>query len=233
MTTVSGAATTTTTASAGSSDTKAATKALNQNYADFLKLLTTQLQNQDPTSPADTNQLTMQIASLNQVQQQININENLKQLISLYGANQNTNAVSYIGKQVEAEGSKGVLIGPEDNQQAAFVYNLPAGASKVTVSVLDSTGSEIFSADGTTLAGRNQVIWNGKNNKTGNQMPNGAYSFKVKALDSSNKEITEGVTTSTTGIVTSVDTQNGESALEIGGISVPVSKIISVRNPGA
>ncbi|NBX03575.1 MAG: hypothetical protein EBR02_05895 [Alphaproteobacteria bacterium] len=219
-------------AGAGSKDTKAATSALNNQYMDFLKLLTTQLQNQDPTAPTDTNQLTQQIASLNQVQQQININDNLKQLISLYGMSQTSDAVSYIGKQVESAGNQGILIGPDGNKQAAFVYNLPAGVAKAEVSVFDSTGKEIFKSNGTTLAGRNQIIWSGKNT-AGTQMPDGVYTFKIKASDSANKDIATGVTTSTTGIVQSVSAQNGVSTLELGGVSLPMSQVLSIRNPGA
>ena len=70
------------------SQTKNASTMLNGTLNDFLKLLTTQLKNQDPTEPADTNQMTQQIASLSQVEQQINTNSNLEKLIAMYGGNQ-------------------------------------------------------------------------------------------------------------------------------------------------
>ena len=96
----------TTTNNAGSSQTRNASSALNGTLNDFLKLLTVQLQNQDPTEPADTNDITQQIASLSQVEQQINTNTNLEKLITMFSGGQVSNAVSYIGKQVDAPGNQ-------------------------------------------------------------------------------------------------------------------------------
>src|SRR5208282_634754 len=95
-----------------------------------LKLLTTQLQNQDPTNPADTNQVTQEIAQLSQVQGQLQTNQYLAQLIGLFSANQTSNAVSYIGKQVDAASTGSSPAQTElTGSQATLVYNLPAGAS--------------------------------------------------------------------------------------------------------
>lgn len=200
-------------------------ESLSQNYQDFLLLLTTQLKNQDPTDPTDTNALTQQIASLSSVEQQIATNKNLEQLIALYGATQTSQAVSYIGAQIDAEGNQGRLIGGG----AAFAYSLPAGATSAEVTITNATGQEVFKGAGTTLAGRNQVLWDGKNNTTGADMPDGAYSIKVTAKDADGKELT--VKTYTTGVVTAVDMQNGTTTLSIGDISVPASKVLTVRNP--
>lgn len=200
---------------------------LDQNYTDFLRLLTTQLQNQDPTAPADTNDLTQQIATLSQVEQQISMNNSLQELINLFTANQTFSAVSYIGRQVETEGNKGYL----DNGEAAFVYNLPEGVDETTLTILDSSGNVAYESVGTTFAGRNQVIWNGKN-KDEEALPEGIYTISVVAKDSSGK-VMEGVTTRTTGIVRSVDTQDGKSTLAMGdGFSIGVDEVLSIRVPG-
>ena len=202
---------------------------LSSNYQDFLKLLTTQLQNQDPTAPADTNQLTQQIATLSSVEQQIDMNKNLQQLISLYNSSQSQNAVSYIGKQIETDGDQGVLSG----SQAAFVYYLPEGTASAQVSIKDASGTVVFTGAGTALAGRNQALWNGLNDSTGKTMPDGDYTFSVIAKDSSGK-VLDGVTTKTSGIVKSVDTDStGTSTLSLGDISVPIAKVLSVRTPTA
>lgn len=201
---------------------KAAIKA-QTNYQDFLKLLTTQLQNQDPTAPTDTNQLTQQIATLSQVEQQINTNTNLQKLISLFNTTTMNSVVGYIGKQVETDGDKGVL----QNSKASFVYNLEKDADAVDVSILDDTGKQVLKASGTKVAGRNEVLWDGKDGG-GNQLPDGTYTIKVTAKDPSGADIK--ATTSTVGVVTSVDSQaDGTTVLTMGDVTVGLDKVHSVR----
>lgn len=202
----------------------AASKTLSGDYANFLKLLTTQLKNQDPTAPTDTNQLTQQIASLSQVEQQIATNKNLEKLLSVFNVSQMGNIVSYIGKQVDATGNQGYLTGGA----AEFAYSLPEGAKSSTVSISDKDGNVVFSGAGTTLAGRNEVYWDGTNSFTGKKMGDGMYTFKVTAKDEAGKDLTP--TTYTTGVVTAVDSQNGTATLSLGKLSVPVSDVLSVRN---
>jgi flagellar basal-body rod modification protein FlgD len=210
--------------SSTSGGTSAARQALGSDLQNFLKLLTTQLQNQDPTAPIDTNQMTQQIAMLSQVEQQINTNQNLEQLISMYTSAQVGTAVSYIGKQIDAEGNKSAL----QNGQANFVYDLESKATTVTVSVLDSTGSVIYSANSNQInQGRNEIGWDGRTT-SGSDAPDGVYSFKVIAKDATGKEIK--ATTYTTGLVSSVDTQNGVTSLSLGqGLSVDLNKVKSIR----
>ena len=211
----------TTTTTAASTTNNAAAKSAQTNYSDFLKLLTTQLQNQDPTAPTDTNQLTQQIATLSQVEQQITTNTNLQTLIGLFGANSTGNMVGYIGKQVETAGNQTVL----QNSAANVVYSLPTAASKVMVQITDASGNVVLNAAGTTLAGRNQVGWKGLDNN-GQQLPDGTYTVSVTATDAAGKAIT--ATTSTVGVVTSIDTSNGTSSLSLGDISVPLSAVARV-----
>ncbi len=200
---------------------KAASKA-QTNYQDFLKLLTTQLQNQDPTAPTDTNQLTQQIATLSQVEQQINTNTNLQKLISLFNTTTMNSVVGYIGKQVESDGDKGVL----QNSKASFVYNLEKDAQTADVQLLDASGKVVLSASGTKVAGRNEVLWDGKDSNS-NQLPDGTYTIKVTAKDAAGESIK--VTTSTVGVVSSVDSKDGKITLTLGDVSVDLDKVTSVR----
>jgi flagellar basal-body rod modification protein FlgD len=200
---------------------KAAAKA-QTNYQDFLKLLTTQLQNQDPTAPTDTNQLTQQIATLSQVEQQINTNTNLQKLIGLFNTTTMNSVVGYIGKQVETEGDKGVMQG----SKASFVYDLEKEAQSVDLSILDPTGKEVLKASGTKFAGRNEVLWDGKDGE-GNQLADGTYRIKVTAKDGAGNDVK--VTTSTVGVVSSVDTKDGNTVLTLGDVTVALDKVKSVR----
>ncbi len=79
------------------------------NFDTFLQLLTTQLQNQDPTSPMDTNQFTQQLVQFSQVEQQISTNDNLKSLIALGQSRSSADAVSYLGKTVTLTNGKAAL----------------------------------------------------------------------------------------------------------------------------
>jgi flagellar basal-body rod modification protein FlgD len=191
---------------------------------DFLKLLTTQLQNQDPTAPTDTNQLTQQIATLSQVEQQIATNNNLEKLIGLFNTSTLNSVVGYIGKQVEADGDKGIL----NNGSATFVYNLEKDAASADVQILDASGSVVLSASGTKLAGRNEVLWDGVDSAN-RQLPDGAYTIKVTAKDSSGANV--NVTTATVGVVTAIDSINGVTTLRLGDVSVGLDAVHSVSQP--
>lgn len=201
----------------------AAQTRLSQNLDDFLKLLTTQLTNQDPTQPLDANQFTAQIAQLSQVEQGINTNKNLESLITKFNNSQINGVVGYIGKRVDAEGNIGTL----QNGVATFSYSLAGPADKATVTISDSTGRVVFSGDGDTLSGRNEVYWNGKNSSTGAQMADGNYTIAVKAVDKNGAEVK--ATTYTTGIVNAVDLVNGEPSLSLGSTSISLNKVLNIR----
>lgn len=199
----------------------------NKDRDTFLLLLTTQLKNQDPTSPADTNQVTQQIAALSAVEQQTKTNTYLSQLVDMLGISQANEAVNYIGRAIDADGNDTQLSG----DKAYMTYTLPAGATTAEVSISDKDGKVIYTGTGTTIAGRNVVIWDGTNETTGAKMPEGAYKFAVAAKDAEGKEVK--ATTLTSGVVTAVDVKDGNRTLAIGKISVPLDKVLSVYSTGA
>jgi len=158
---------------------------VSQNYTDFLKLLTTQLQNQDPTSPTDTNQVTQQIATLSQVEQQLKTNTNLEKLVSLYQATQYNNLTNYIGRKIEAEGNVGEL----RNGNASFNYNLVTTAVSVEIKILDNNGNTVRTiTNAPRSAGTNQYLWDGKDNQ-GNIASEGLYTMTVTAKNNSGESI--------------------------------------------
>ena len=204
------------------SKTDKASDSLFSNYQDFVKLLTVQLENQDPTKPLETDQLTSQIAQLSSVEQQINTNKNLEKILASFSQNQVTQNVSYIGKMVEATGNLGALIGG----QGIFVYNLKAPAATTQVQIVDQSGNVVYSRDGTNLAGRNTFVWDGKNNQ-GQQVQDGTYAITVSAKDASGKVVE--AQTSTAGRVTSVETIDGTTYVAVGDVLIPQEQIFSVR----
>src|SRR5579871_1104868 len=89
-----------TTTSTGTSSSNDALSGLSSNFSTFLTLLTTQLKNQDPTSPMDSNQFTQQLVEFSQVEQQINTNDNLQTLISQGSSTASAMATTYLGRNV-------------------------------------------------------------------------------------------------------------------------------------
>jgi flagellar basal-body rod modification protein FlgD len=209
-------------------ESEKASQSLFGTTQDFIKLLTVQLQNQDPTKPLETDQITQQIAQLSQVEQQINTNKNLEVLTAAFAKSQVSATVSYIGKYVEAPGNLISLLG----EQATVVYNLADDtANDVSIAISDTAGNVVYNGTGTKLAGRNTFAWNGTKDD-GSQAPDGTYIFSIKAKDASGAEVAS--TTSSYGKVTSVETiadKNGNLHydLALGDILVPLASVISVR----
>src|SRR4029077_10139203 len=105
------------------------------NFQSFLQLLTTQLQNQNPLSPLDTNQFTQQLVEFAGVQQQLNTNDSLATLVSLQQTAQSTQALGFVGKTAVVNGSTAALA---SNGTATWELNVPS-ASDVTINIISST----------------------------------------------------------------------------------------------
>ncbi len=194
------------------------------DFDQFLLLLTTQLKNQDPTEPMDTNEFTQQLVTFASVEQQIAGNKNLERLVEVSEKNALDTTIGYIGNSIEAEGNAGILSGG----QASFVYDLPIPAKEVSVTLLNGAGQAVFSGNGSTNAGKNLVTWDGINSFTGQQLPDGAYYIQVKATDVGNEDI--DARTLTTGRVSAVEiADDGKLLLTIGNIQVNSDDVTAVR----
>jgi flagellar basal-body rod modification protein FlgD len=211
--------------SSNSSNTLQGLGSLADNFNTFLTLLTTQLQNQDPTAPLDSNQFTAQLVQMTGVEQQLNTNSLLQQLVNQSGSV--SSAVSMIGTNVTATSNTANLT----NGQAQWTYNLPSAAADLKVEVLDANGNVVSVQSPSDMsAGNHNFTWNGQN-LAGTQLPNGgAYTLQVSALDSSGNAIT--ATNYVQGTVTGVTQNNGVASIVINGASVPLSSVVSV-NPAA
>src|SRR6187551_955592 len=104
------------------------------NFTTFLQLLTTQLKNQNPLDPLDTNQFTQQLVQFAQVEQQMNTNTQLQTLVSLQQTAQSTAALSYVGSTVVVDGSTSSLV----NSQASWNLNVAKPAT-ATVTIRDAS----------------------------------------------------------------------------------------------
>ena len=191
------------------------------NFQSFLQLLTTQLQNQDPLSPLDTNQFTQQLVEFAGVQQQINTNDSLATLVSLQQTAQSSQALQFVGKTAVVKGSTAALT----NSEATWELNIPT-ASNVNISIANSSGSTVFTNSFAANAGNNQVFnWNGLGSD-GTQLPDGNYTLTATAKDSNGNTV--GVTTSVAGVVSSVDLTQSPPLLSIGGQTFTVNQVQSI-----
>jgi flagellar basal-body rod modification protein FlgD len=221
MTTAIDSSTAAAASGAGSSSSSNAASSLTQNFNTFLTLLTTQLQNQDPLSPLDTNQFTQQLVSFSQVEQQINTNSNLQQLISLQSAGESISALPVVGQNIEYNSPTA----PLTSGSANYLYSLPSDATATEINVADANGNIVFSQPGPTAAGNYIFNWNGQTN-AGVQLPDGNYTLQVTATGANNTSITP--TISSVGTVSAVGVTNGTAAFTVNGMSIPLSELVMV-----
>ena len=217
----------TSSSSSGSSASAANALASQQiagNFQSFLTLLTTQLQNQNPLDPLDTNQFTQQLVEFAGVQQQLNTNDSLATLVSLQQTAQSTQALGFVGKTAVVNGSTAALA---TNGTATWELSVPS-ASNVNVTIASSTGQAVFTGTFSVAAGNNQPFtWNGQGND-GTQLPAGNYTMTATATNSAGASV--AVTTAVQGVVTSVDLTQSPPLLTIDGKTFTVSQIQSIVN---
>jgi len=188
------------------------------NYDTFLKLLVSQLQNQDPTKPLDTNQFTQQLVQYASVEQQLQSNENLEALQKLTATQTALGAVSYVGAEVSTEGATATLQGGS----ARWTYSLSQTPASARITIRDESGAEVYSRAADLKAGRTPFVWDGRTS-SGTKAPDGRYTITIAALDAEQASIP--VTTETLGKVRSVDLSGPEAMLTVNGNPVPLSSV--------
>lgn len=198
---------------------------LAENFDTFLTLLTTQLKNQDPTSPMDSTQFTQQLVQMTGVEQQLLTNDLLEKLVSNTGSGIST-AVSLIGKEVRAETDVAAL----KNKKAEWTWNLDRDASDVKLEVLDSKGRVVQSIAPTDKkAGDHTFTWDGKSS-AGSEMGDGTYTLRVTAKDAAGTTVTSKIYAD--GLVTGVEqSADGSTLITVKGAQVPWDKLVSIRQP--
>jgi flagellar basal-body rod modification protein FlgD len=154
----------------------------------FLKLLVTQLNNQDPLNPMQNAELTSQLAQMSTVSGIEKLNSTLSGLVNQTSSNQLLQATSLIGYNVLSPGDTLTTKAPEDGKEPAsqaFAVELPGTASDVDIKIVDGTGKVVRTISaGSMTEGVNAVTWDGKDD-TGAVVPAGAYRFTVDATNGS------------------------------------------------
>jgi flagellar basal-body rod modification protein FlgD len=209
--------------SSASGSSALASQQIAGNFQSFLTLLTTQLQNQNPLDPLDTNQFTQQLVEFAGVQQQLNTNDSLATLVSLQQTAQSTQALGFVGKTAVVNGNTAAL----SNSTATWQLSIPTN-SNVNITIASSTGQAVFTGNYAVTAGNNQpFVWNGQGSD-GTQLPDGNYTLTATAKDASNNSV--AITTAIQGVVNSVDLTQSPPLLSIDGQTYTVSQIQSIVN---
>jgi flagellar basal-body rod modification protein FlgD len=195
------------------------------NFTSFLQLLTTQLKNQNPLDPLDTNQFTQQLVEFAGVEQQMNMNTQLQTLVSLQQTAQSTQALGFVGASVVGDGATTKL--SNHHAQWSFSVTKPSSA---TVTVTSANGETAYSGTFTAQAGPQSFAWDGRGND-GKLWPDGTYRLTVTAKDASGQ--TTAVSTEATGVVDSVDLTQNPPILSIGGQDYTLGQIKRVTRPAA
>ncbi|NGP18471.1 flagellar hook assembly protein FlgD [Devosia aurantiaca] len=192
------------------------------NFDTFLSILTTQLKNQNPLDPLDTNQFTQQLVQFTGVEQQLKTNDFLEALLLNTQNGFRADAVSYIGKQVTASGKTGEL----KDGGAMWAYTADANVANATVTIKDAKGNTVYTENGALKQGPGNFLWDGMGSD-GNKKPDGVYTIEIKGTNLSGKEV--AVSTSSIGTVTAVDFSGTEPMLTVGKNKVALSDVTDVR----
>lgn len=195
---------------------------LNEDLNQFLTLLITQLENQDPLEPLETNEFTSQLVQFASVEQQIQQNANIEQLIALQSAGLVSNMVNFIGTTIEASGQ----VVPLENGTAEFTYNLETNAKDTTITIRNAAGLNVFTTQGELSAGKHSFTWDGKD-LNGTPQPDGAYTVIVSAQDFEGNLVNVGHTIF--GRITSAGADNGTVTLFMGDIPTTMDQILSIK----
>ncbi len=198
-------------------------KSLGMNKDDFMKLFIAQLQYQDPLKPQDASAMLDQLSQLSLVEQSYNSNTSLNSLLTAQNNSISLTAVSFIGKDVKANGNTATLDG---SSSASLEFNLPSSAASAQITVTDSAGNTVKTAAlGSLASGDRSFSWDGRDS-SGVLLPAGSYTFAVTATSASGSAIK--ATTYTTGKIDGVDLSGSTPWLTIGSTSVALSDVISL-----
>ncbi len=207
----------------GGTAAAATTASKTMGKEDFLTLLISQLQHQDPLNPADSTEFTAQLAQFSSLEQLSNINENLNELKLYQASINNAQAVAFIGKEIV---SKGNHLEVKAGQATACEFELNAAAKRAAVSIYDATGNFVADIQLTGLrTGKQSAVWNGKD-RNGNPAADGDYTFEVQAVGAGGEKLT--ATTYSKGTVTGVTFEDGVTYLVVGRSKIAIGDVTQI-----
>jgi flagellar basal-body rod modification protein FlgD len=216
MTTVSSATT------VADAKTAAASTKINADFDMFLKLLTTQMQNQDPLDPMDTAQYTQQLVQYSQVEQSIEQTKTLKEMLSAFGTQNLMQASAMIGAQVETNTE---VSGLSAATPAQWTWSSARDVTSMTATIKDAKGKVIdtLPIDATGAAGA--FTWDGTTSN-GKKVEPGLYSLELEGKDASGTTV--AATAHAYGKVTDVELVNGAVQVTVNGNKISTADLLRI-----
>lgn len=188
---------------------------------DFLQLLVTQLENQDPLEPMDNTEFVSQLAQFSSLEGITNLNTTMEGVVSSLSSMEAYASTDLIGKFVKSEGTDLLYSGAAVN----FGFSLDSAASTSTVTIKDANGNTVNRMDlGALSSGTYDLTWDGKDS-SGNTAA-GSYTFAVDAKDSSGSSLP--ASTYTVGAVSSVVFGSSGTTLTVDGKTISKSDIQAI-----
>ncbi|GAA4768366.1 flagellar hook capping FlgD N-terminal domain-containing protein [Stakelama sediminis] len=194
------------------------------DQADFLKLMTAQLQNQDPFNPVDNTQMVSQMAQFSTLSGQTEMNSTLKAIAAKLGATSTSDAMSWVGKNVLTEGS---VAYPNTDGTLQAAVDLSSDATDVKVTIQNANGATLRTVSlGPQSAGTVNFVWDGSTD-SGDAAGSGPFTITASAENGTDKVDAQPLVWAP---VTSVQmTTDGDPVLTLPGIGqVPSSAVRSV-----
>ncbi|MCA3596073.1 MAG: flagellar hook assembly protein FlgD [Methylobacterium sp.] len=190
------------------------------NFDQFLQLLTTQLKNQSPLDPLDTNQFTQQLVQFAGVEQQLRTNETLSTLVSANRVGNATSALGFVGANVTVDRNGS----PMQDGKVKWLMNAPrAGTASITIK--DKDGKTVHVGSKTLTAGEQEFVWDGKL-PNGSQAAAGEYKISVSALDTVNKVM--DVKPFMLARVDSVDVSGNIPRIKVGSLDLALTDVKTI-----
>ena len=195
----------------------------------FMKLLITQLSNQDPMSPSDPTEFVSQLSEFTSLEQLVGLNEGLNILAMTQAAATSAQMVSYVGKEVTVSDSTLFVNG--DDESVGMSFELPERATSVEVTITDESGEVVRTIDlGARMGGPVHTSIEATD-MHGNPLPAGTYTYEVNAIGEDGEPL--DVNEHSTGFVESVVFENGYPELMLSdGRKIPLGQVLKVSTPG-
>lgn len=197
-------------------------RAISSDFETFLKMLTVQMQNQDPLNPVDSSDYATQLATFSGVEQQVQTNDLLRGLSSILGSSGMAQMAAWVGKEARA-----AVPAYYEGSPVTLAPNPPVVADRAEIIVTDSDGAEVERFDITVSA--DPVTWSGLD-AGGNPRATGLYSFE--AVSYAGGDVITRDTVEVYSVITEVRSQGGETVLIMaGGAAISATQVSALRDP--
>ena len=201
-----------------STTAESSTSASDELQDQFLTLLTTELQNQDPTDPMDNSEMVTQLAQISTISSIEDVTSTLEGISGQISASETLQASALVGNGVLIDGN---TIQVDDGVTTPFGVTLGSDADSVTVTIKDSSGTVVRTLDeGEMSAGTQSLSWDGLQDD-GTTAADGAYTFSISATSD---DVAVASTALKYALVTGVTTDSSNAvALDLGGVNENVA----------